>query len=148
MRTSLRRARLRRHLADGSALRLFVRNLELQGGDPRIADDPRRLGTAPVVVVVASPSDGFVHDIEPLSLGLATVELGGGRRQPTDRVDPLVGIVLGAHVGDAVVKGQPLATVHAATRQAADRAVASVQQAVRIGAGPCTRGPVVLQRFA
>ncbi len=142
------RARLRTHLADGSALRLFVRNLELQGGDPRIVDDLRRLGTAPVVVAVESPSDGFVHDVEPLSLGIATVELGGGRRQPTDRIDPLVGIVLGAHVGDAVVRGQPLATVHAATRAAAERALASVRGAFRIGAALRARGPVVLQRFA
>ena len=142
------RARLRTHLADGSALRLFVRNLELQGGDPRIVDDLRRLGEAPVVVAVESPSDGFVHDVEPLSLGIATVELGGGRRQPTDRIDPLVGIVLGAHVGDAVVRGQPLATVHAATRAAAERALASVRGAFRIGAALRARGPVVLQRFA
>lgn len=142
------RARLRRHLADGSALRLFIRNLELQGGDPRIADDPRHLGTAPVVVVVASPSDGFVQDIDPMALGIATVELGGGRRQPSDRVHPHVGMVLGAHVGDAVVRGQPLATVHAATAEAAARAAATVRQAVRLGPTRTPRGPVVLERFA
>jgi pyrimidine-nucleoside phosphorylase len=74
------RAMLEQKLADGTVLRRLQRNVELQGGDPRVLDDAALLGRAPVVVPVTASRSGFVADVDPLAIGHAIVDLGGGRR--------------------------------------------------------------------
>ena len=44
-----------------------------------------------------------------------TVQLGGGRSQKEDTIDPSVGVVLRAKIGDRVETGQPLCDIHART---------------------------------
>lgn len=131
-------------LAEGTVRRLFQRNVELQGGDPRIVDEPDRLGHARVVVPVAAAVAGYVEDIDPLRLGNAIVDLGGGRRQPQDAIDPHVGIVLAKEVGDAAAAGETLAFVHAGNEAAAATALAQVQAAMRVGPARLRRRPLVL----
>jgi pyrimidine-nucleoside phosphorylase len=137
---------LERLLADGVVRRVFQHNLELQGGDPRIVDDPGRLGIAPHVAPVPAARRGHVVDVDPLGLGHAIVDLGGGRRQLCDAVDPLVGVVLEAVLGTAVEPGQPLAFVHARTAAAAAAGVEAVRKAIAIGEPRRRRGPAVLAR--
>ena len=135
---------LRRVLRDGSARDFFRLNLERQGGDVRVLDDPDRLGVAKVVQTVKSTAAGFVADIDPLRLGQCVVELGGGRRQPGDAIDPLVGIVLQKKRGDAVQIDEPLAEVHAGSAAAASTAANAVAAAVRISSERSRRGELVL----
>ncbi|MBK8096504.1 MAG: thymidine phosphorylase [Planctomycetes bacterium] len=137
---------LERLLADGVVRHVFRHNLELQGGDPRLCDDAGLLPRAPVVVPVPAARAGYVDDVDPLALGQVVVDLGGGRRQPTDAVDPAVGIVLATALGDAVASGQPLAFVHARTAAAAAAAAAQVAAAMPVGDERRRRGPLVRRR--
>ncbi len=133
-------------LRDGSVLARLRQNIELQGGDPRIVDDPSRLGLAPTVVAVEAARDGFVADVDPLEIGHVIVELGGGRRHPTDQVDPLVGLELCKQKGDPVQRGEPLAFVHARTAAEAQHAAPRVAAAMPVGDARTPRGPLVLRR--
>lgn len=142
------RTTLERLWRDGVVQKVFRHNLELQGGDPRVLEDPAVLGRAPVVVPVEAGRPGFVADVDPLELGQVVVDLGGGRRQPADTIDPHVGIVLKKVLGDQVQTGDVLAFVHARTRDAASAAVARVTAAMPVGDERRKRGPVVLQRMA
>jgi len=123
---------LRDALASGAALACFRRNVELQGGDPSVVDDPGALPTAPVRCPVLAPVDGFVVDIDPLVVGKAVVVLGGGRRQPTDEIDPRVGVLLCRQVGDTVSAGEPWAEIHASDEASAKVAAESVGAALRV----------------
>jgi pyrimidine-nucleoside phosphorylase len=140
------RAMLEQKLADGTVLRRLQRNVELQGGDPRVLEDATLLGRAPVVVPVTASRSGFVADVDPLAIGHAIVDLGGGRRAPSDAVDPLVGVVLERTLGESVHSGEPLAFVHARTAAAADAAVAAVVRAMPIGEERRLRRPLVQRR--
>ncbi len=142
------RARLERLLADGTVATWLRRNLERQGGDPRVVDEPERLGTAPHQVAVRAARRGFVQDVDPLALGHVVVDLGGGRRQPQDRIDPLVGIVLAKVRGAAIERDEPLAIVHARTAAAAAAAAERVAAAMPIGERAGARGELVLLRVA
>jgi pyrimidine-nucleoside phosphorylase len=137
---------LERLWRDGVVRQVFRHNLELQGGDARVLDEPDRLGRAAVVVPVPAAAAGFVVDVEPRSLGEVVVDLGGGRRQPGDPIDPHVGVVLAKVLGDAVQPGEPLAYVHAATAAAAAAGVQRVAAAMPIGADRRRRRPLVLGR--
>ena len=142
------RAMLEEKLRDGSVLRCMQQNLELQGGDARILSDRSLLGCAPIVEAVVAERDGFVTDVDPLALGHAIVDLGGGRRSPQDAVDPQVGIVLARTLGEPAQRGEPLAFVHARTATAAEAAVAAVRKAMPVGDEQRSRHALVQRRVA
>lgn len=142
------RATLLRLWDDGVVRQVFRHNLELQGGDARVLDDLSLLGRAPHVVAVEAQHAGFVSDVDPLSLGQVVVDLGGGRRQPGDVIDPQVGVVLKKTIGAEVATGDVLAFVHARTREAALSAVERVQRAMPVGGERHRRGALIKRRLA
>ncbi|MGA7218363.1 MAG: thymidine phosphorylase [Candidatus Sulfotelmatobacter sp.] len=99
-------------IASGTALEKFRQMVELQGGDPRVIDNPKKLPPAQRTTVFSSPRSGFLTSLQCEQVGTACVVLGGGRERKEDSVDPAVGIVLHKKVGDAVAAGEPLATIH------------------------------------
>jgi pyrimidine-nucleoside phosphorylase len=136
---------LRRLLADGSALRKFAQLVEAQSGDPRVIDDPSRLPLAPVQRTIPARETGQVAAIDALEIGLASKSLGAGRDRKDASIDLAVGIVLHKKVGDPVQDGEPLATVHARTEQAALQVAPRVAAAFRIAASARPR-PLLLRR--
>ncbi|MCA8977436.1 MAG: thymidine phosphorylase, partial [Planctomycetes bacterium] len=120
------RGTLERLWHDGVARQVFRHNLELQGGDTAVLEDPGRLGNAAVIRSVTAAKDGYIADVDPLALGRIVVDLGGGRRQQGGAIDPNVGLVLRRQLGEAVVAGEVVAEVHAATEAAACVAGAAV----------------------
>ena len=114
--------RVRAAVFDGSGLDRFRRMVALQGGDVSLLEAPERLHAAPVSFPVAAPEAGVITGVDPYGLGMAVVELGGGRRRAEDTVDPAVGVVLHVKRGASVSSGDVLATVLAADAESAARA--------------------------
>ena len=112
-------------IASGKALDKFRQMVELQGGDPRMIDNPQKLPQAQNSMTLSSPKNGYLAFLQCEEVGTACVILGGGRERKEDSVDPAVGIVLHKKVGDAVSAGEPLATIYynAETRAARARQV-------------------------
>jgi len=99
-------------ISSGKALDKLRQMVELQGGDPRVIDDPTKLPQAQRTMTVSSPMGGYLASLQCEKIGTACVVLGGGRERKEDSVDPTVGIVLHKKVGDTVSAGEPLATIH------------------------------------
>ena len=70
------------------------------------------------VGMLEAPRSGYIAAIHAEQVGMASVRLGAGRARKGDPIDPAVGFVLQAKVGDHVEKGQPLIEVHARTASA------------------------------
>ena len=126
------RARAEEATIDGSARETYERWIRAQGGDPDLDALPR----APVVREVRAPRAGIVTRLAALPIGVASLELGGGRRTKDDNVDHAVGVVCSAKRGQTVEAEQVLADVHARDEKAAARAVAAVAGAYEIGDKP------------
>jgi len=107
------RTRLLKTIAEGSALDKFRTWVRAQGGDVRAVDDLSLLPHAPVVERVPAPRSGYVASIDAREVGLTSVDLGAGRERKGEPIDPAVGIVLGPKVGERVVTGEALLTIHA-----------------------------------
>jgi pyrimidine-nucleoside phosphorylase len=116
----------------GKALDKFRQMVELQGGDPRTIDDPRKLPAARNTMTVSSPKSGYLEALQCEQVGTACVILGGGRERKEDSVDPAVGIVLHKKVGDAVSAGEPLATIYYNTESRAARARQMLEESYRV----------------
>jgi thymidine phosphorylase len=122
---------------------------EAQGGDPRVVEDPSRIPAAPHRGTVEARESGFVQGVDPLALGYGVVELGGGRRQVHDEVDPRVGFLLHVAPGDAVEVGQPLGEVHAADPDGLVRGRAVLGKAMALGPeAPAANPPLVRERLS
>jgi pyrimidine-nucleoside phosphorylase len=123
------RLRAQRAQADGTALAAYERWIRAQGGDPDLAALPR----APVVKEVSATRDGVVTRLRAHDVGVAVLELGGGRRTKDDAIDHAVGVVLHVKRGQKVGRGQLVADVHARDEESAGRAVVAVADAYEIG---------------
>ena len=143
------RARAETALEDGRAAEKFARMVSALGGPDDLLDHPGRyLASAPVVRPCTAERPGFVVAMNTREIGLAVVELGGGRKHADDAIDPAVGFTDVIAIGAEVRVGTPLCTVHAASYAAAEAAVAAVRQAIRIGGPAPPVRPVVLARIA
>jgi pyrimidine-nucleoside phosphorylase len=131
-------------IRSGEALEKFRAMVELQGGDVRAIDDPKRLPQAGSRLEVASARGGYVEAIQCERAGTACVILGGGRERKEDSVDPAVGFVLHKKVGDAVAAGESLCTVHYNSEALGARAKALLLQSFAIGnQAPTSKRPLV-----
>ena len=92
--------------------------------------------------------DGFVGAIDTRGLGLAVVELGGGRRRASDAIDHAVGLENLIGLGAIVEPDTPLARIHAADRDALAAAEARVRAAYRIAEACSEVGPLLHDRIA
>jgi pyrimidine-nucleoside phosphorylase len=123
-------------IASGKAFDKFRQMVELQGGDPRTIDDPKKLPQALHTMVLSSPKDGYLAALQCEQVGNACVILGGGRERKEDSVDPAVGIVLHKKVGDAVSAGEPLATIYYNAEIRAARAKQLLEESYQIADSP------------
>jgi pyrimidine-nucleoside phosphorylase len=126
------RVKVRDALGSGAGLRKFQEVISLQGGDPRICDDTSLLPKARETVEVKAPADGRVARIACRAVGHAAMLLGAGRETVESRVDAAVGVVLHKKVGDLVIAGEPLMTVHVNDRRRLPEALAMLGRAVEL----------------
>lgn len=127
---------LKHSLRSGAALKKLVDMVEAQGGDSSVILDPSLLPQAPVVRPITSSVGGFVASIDAERLGWAVVTLGGGRTSKGQRIDPAVGLVVRAKVGDQVAVGSPLVTVHAASESSWNEVAVQVASAFTFSPTP------------
>ena len=139
-----RRSEMEHALRDGSALGLLRRMIEAQGGDGRVIDEPERLPTAPVRGMVTAEASGWVTTMDAEAIGRIALDLGAGRRQKEDAVDPAVGIVMQVGLGDRIAAGRPLAEIHAQGDLTADTAAVALRRAVTITDDPLPALPAVV----
>lgn len=132
-------------ISSGAALEKFRKMIELQGGDPRVIDDVKRLPQAAHTMQVKSAKVGYISSIQCEQIGTACVILGGGRERKEDSVDPAVGIVLHKKAGDEVVVGEPFATIYYHVDAKAQRAHRLIEQSYVIGDAPPSKRPLVHQ---
>ncbi|GMR02950.1 MAG: pyrimidine-nucleoside phosphorylase [Acidimicrobiia bacterium] len=105
------RSRAEAAITSGRALEVMARVTELQGGDPACIEEPSLLEIAPTEHVIKADRSGWVTACDAYAIGTAAVRLGAGRATKEDTIDPGVGFLIQAKIGDPVVEGQPLAIV-------------------------------------
>ena len=71
------------------------------------------------------------------------MRLGAGREQKGDTIDPAVGIMLHATLGDRIEQGEPLFTIHARNVAAAELARNDALAAYRVSPGPVAVPPLI-----
>lgn len=137
---------LQKTLDKGEAAERFQRMVTALGGPADFVERAEHhLPHASIIKPVTATKCGKVAAIATRDLGLAVIELGGGRRVATDKIDHAVGLTRLAGKGQALGKGEPLAIIHARTEAAWEKAAAMVRKAYVLGTAK-RRGPVIIER--
>ncbi len=143
------RAKAREAIESGTALDQFRTLVEAQEGDPTVVDDPdARPGSAPVAEVTAPPeAEGYVADLDALSIGQAAVELGAGRQTKEASVDPVAGLTQLKKPGDPISEGDVLARLHAGGVPDLEAVRAVVRGAYAFSDTPPPTAPALQARY-
>lgn len=99
---------IHQHLIDGQALKKFEEMVAAQGGD---LEDLYRPVKVKEEIPVFAEQDGYISALPALDFGLFAMQIGAGRAVKTDELDYEAGIVFAKKVGDAVHKGEQIATI-------------------------------------
>ncbi|MES5045149.1 thymidine phosphorylase [Rhizobium nepotum] len=135
-------------LSSGRAMEVFAKMVIGLGGPSDFVERPfHYLPSAPVILPVPAERSGWLTSCATRDLGMVVVELGGGRRKPSDRIDPSVGISDILPLGTKVEKGEPIASVHATSKEEAERAVKRIAACYGIADAATETSPVVLERI-
>ena len=120
----------------GAAVEKLAAIIGRQGGDPGVIEDYGRLPKAPKAHVVKASRKGFVTQLDARLIGRASVELGAGRNTVDDVIDPAVGIIIKATVGDEVGQSDAILLLHYRHEARLQAALPLVNDAVRVEAQP------------
>lgn len=134
-------------LESGRAAAVFARMVSVLGGPADFIEKPGiYLPQAPIERAVKAAQTGFVTGVATRAIGLAVVELGGGRTRPEDKVDHAVGLTSLVPLGAEIHKGDVLALVHARNEDQADKASATVLAAYDVGPSRSSPHKTILRR--
>ena len=106
------RKRLEECLKNGKAFESFKLFVKYQGGDVSYVEHPEKFEVAKNIIEIKSKEEGYIKTIKALTIGLASMRLGGGREKLDDVIDMSAGIVLNKKVGDHVNKDELLCTLY------------------------------------
>ncbi|MCI8968507.1 MAG: pyrimidine-nucleoside phosphorylase [Lachnospiraceae bacterium] len=134
---------LREVIENGSALDKLAEFIAAQGGDRELVYHPEKLPQASITQEIESPADGYIQRIVCDEIGICSLILGGGRETKESAIDLSVGLVLHKKVGDAVKKGESLATIHANDQAKLDMAKERFLQAYTIASDPVEKKPLI-----
>jgi thymidine phosphorylase len=133
----------------GAAAERFQRMVAALGGPADLLERPEQhLPRAPVRLAVESEGQGYIARIDVRAVGLAIVELGGGRSRVEDSIDYSVGLTDMPGIGERVEPGRPLAVIHARSDETAERATAALRDAIALSESAVTPGPLLGGRIA
>ena len=123
---------LEEKIANGEALAKLRELVKWQGGDTQAVDNPEKyFKPAKLTVDFKAPQAGYVAHIDALLTGQASVLLGAGRNRMEDAIDYGAGLWLHKKCGDAVKKGDVVATLSASDKKRLEDGLALFAKAVK-----------------
>lgn len=137
--SSLQEARetLEHLIQSGKAVEKMKEFIAGQHGDPTVIDHPDRLPSPQQKIQLLANEGGYISEIHAEEVGLCAMLLGAGRMTKEDQIDHAVGVYLHRKVGDAVQKGEPLATLYVNRTDRLEEVKRRLLQAICIRSEPC-----------
>ncbi|MBE0573142.1 MAG: thymidine phosphorylase [Ignavibacteriaceae bacterium] len=99
-------------IENGEAFNKFLEIVGLQGGDINYIINPEKYPKSKFVQKIRSKKTGFIKEINTYQIGMASLELGAGRRTKDDVIDHKAGIILYKKLGDHLKNGDIICELH------------------------------------
>lgn len=99
-------------IENSEAFKKFLEIVGLQDGNVDYIINPDKYPQSKFVKKVIAKQDGFISEINTYKIGMASLELGAGRRTKDDVIDHKAGIVFYRKISDYVKKGDVICELH------------------------------------
>jgi pyrimidine-nucleoside phosphorylase len=99
-------------ISNGEAFRKFLEIVKLQGGNADYILNPDKYPNSKYVKKIRFKQNGYLNEINTYQIGMASLELGAGRRTKEEKIDPKAGIILYKKIGDKVKSGEVFCELH------------------------------------
>ena len=132
-------------LLDGSGYRKFKDVIAAQGGNPQVLDRFELLPNATGAAEILCPRGGYISAIDAEYIGMASSMIGAGRDTKEDTIDPAVGVILEAKIGQKVDAGTVLCRIYHTSEDRLEEASQLVEDAFRISAQPPDERNLILE---
>ena len=119
-------------LATGKAYKKFLEMVKIQGGDVAYIEDWKNRKRAQIRFEKISDRDGYVNKMDAYKFGMASIELGCGRKKITDKIDYQAGIELNKKCGSKISEGEIIYTLFASDEEKIQKAEEYLSDAVGI----------------
>lgn len=119
-------------IKNGSAFQKWLDIVEEQGGDTSVIKEPGSYKSAGFSMQVVSDKAGFITEMNAFAMGMISVELGAGRKEKEDDVDPDAGFILHKKIGDRIEEGETFATIYTNKKETVHTAVTSMKDAISV----------------
>ncbi|WP_263080401.1 thymidine phosphorylase [Endozoicomonas sp. Mp262] len=135
-------------LDDGKAAEIFGQMVAGLGGPADFVERyDHYLPKADIIRPVFADTAGYLSTMDTRGMGMAVVQMGGGRKTPTDSIDYAVGLTDIPRLGQQVGQETPLALIHARSEEAWQQAADMVRNAVTISDTAPEQTPEIYQRI-
>jgi len=119
-------------ITNGKAYNKFLEMVDYQGGNRSDIEKYKSLHQPKYSENIIAQSDGYIKSMDTYQIGLATVELGCGRKKTTDLVDPSAGIEFQNKIGDEVKKGDVIYRIFNSEKSKLDSPIKILQNTFTI----------------
>ncbi len=99
-------------IQNGKAFNKLEQWIQKQGGDISYLEDTQKFEKAKYVIPVISNKSGYVKKLDAQQIGMASMNLGAGRKKKEDNIDFKVGIILKKKVSSKIEQNETLAYIH------------------------------------
>lgn len=107
-------------IENGEAFKKLCQMVEAQNGNVEYILHPEKFPKAKYNLAIVAKEDGYIKEINALTIGVSAMRLGAGREKIEDKIDMASGIVLKYKVGDYVKKGDILCNAYTDIEDTAD----------------------------
>ena len=119
-------------LATGKVYKKFLEMVKIQEGDVAYIEDWKNKKRAQVRYEKISDKSGYINKMDAYKFGIASIELGCGRKKITDKIDYLAGIELNKKCGNKISEGDIIYTLFASNEEKIQKAEEYLLEAVGI----------------
>lgn len=123
-------------IKSGKAFDIFVKITEEQGGDVSYLKKPESYPKSKYQETIYAEKDGYIKEVDTYEIGMAALELGAGRQNLDDKIDPKAGLIFHPKIGNKINKGDKLVEMFTDREDKIESANKSIIDAIKFSNEP------------
>ena len=130
------------NLDNKKAYEVFRKFVIYQSGDVSYIDNLDKFEKSKYTYQIKSKQDGYIKNIDALTIGVSACKLGAGREKKEDIIDYSAGIYLNKKVGEKVSNGEIIATIYT-SKENIDDVLLDIYNAYSFSTKPVKIPPII-----
>ena len=117
-------------IKNGKAFDKFLEIVKLQKGNCNVLKKPELYPKSKYSEILYADKSQYLKSIDNYQIGMASLELGGGRLTKSDIIDPTAGIIFYPKIGSKINKGDKIAEIFTNKRNKIDDVKSIIQNSL------------------